>query len=87
MSSEPTKILLTEDEMPRKWYNIQADLPTPMPPPLGMDGRPIKPEDLAPVFPMNIIEQELSTERWITIPEPVLEILTVSYTHLRAHET
>ncbi len=77
MSSEPTKILLNEDEMPRQWYNIQADLPAPLPLPLGADGNPIKPEDLAPVFPMNIIEQELSTERWIDIPEPVLDILSL----------
>ena len=77
MSPEPTKIVLSEHEMPRQWYNIQADLPTPLPPPVGMDGKPIQPEDLAAVFPMNIIEQELSTKRWITIPEPVLEILTL----------
>lgn len=77
MSSEPTKILLNEEEMPRQWYNIQADLPSPLPLPLGMDGNPISPDDLAPVFPMNIIEQEVSTERWITIPEEVREILTL----------
>ena len=41
MSSELTKILLNEDEMPRQWYNIQADLPSPMPPPLGPDGNPV----------------------------------------------
>ncbi|TNJ36378.1 TrpB-like pyridoxal phosphate-dependent enzyme [Prosthecochloris vibrioformis] len=75
MSQDPTKIILTEDEMPRQWYNIQADLSKPMPMPLGLDGQPIKPDDLAKVFPMNIIEQEMSTERWIDIPEPVLEIL------------
>jgi hypothetical protein len=53
------KILLTEDEMPRQWYNILADIK--MNPPLGPDGKPIRPEDLAPVFPMNLIEQEVST--------------------------
>lgn len=68
-----TKILLSEDEMPRQWYNVAADLPTPLAPPLGPDGKPIGPEALAPVFPMNLIEQEVSTERWIDIPEPVLE--------------
>ncbi|AOS82809.1 TrpB-like pyridoxal-phosphate dependent enzyme [Chlorobaculum limnaeum] len=75
MSTEPTKILLSEDEMPRQWYNIQADLPTPMPPPVGLDGTPIGPDALAQVFPMNLIEQEVSTERWIDIPEEILGIL------------
>jgi len=75
MSSEPTKILLTEDEMPRQWYNIQADLPSPLPPPLGPDGTPIGPDALAKVFPMNLIEQEVSTERWIDIPDEVQSIL------------
>ncbi len=74
---EQTKILLTEDEMPRQWYNIAADLPTPLQPPLGPDGKPITPEMLAPVFPMNIIEQEVSTERWIDIPEEILGILSL----------
>jgi tryptophan synthase beta chain len=68
------KIFLSEDEMPRQWYNLAADVK--MNPPLGPDGNPISPEMLAPVFPMNIIEQEVSTQRWIDIPEPVLEILT-----------
>ncbi|NTW55323.1 MAG: TrpB-like pyridoxal phosphate-dependent enzyme [Chlorobaculum sp.] len=75
MSTEPTKIILSEDEMPRQWYNIQADLPTPMPPPVGLDGTPIGPDALAQVFPMNLIEQEVSTERWIDIPDEVLGIL------------
>jgi tryptophan synthase beta chain len=69
------KVNLNEDEMPRQWYNLAADLPSPMQPPLGPDGKPITPDMLAPVFPMNIIEQEVSQERWIDIPEPVLEIL------------
>ncbi len=73
--SDPIKVFLNEDEMPRQWYNIVADLPHAPLPPLGPDGNPIGPEDLAPVFPMNLIEQEVSTERWIDIPEPVLEIL------------
>ena len=71
------KIVLNDDEMPRQWYNIQADLPTPLNPPLGTDGNPITPEALAPVFPMNLIEQEMSTERWIDIPEPVLDKLAI----------
>jgi len=71
---EQIKVFLDESEMPRQWYNIQADLPTPLRPPLHpATGQPIKAEDLAPVFPMNLIEQEVSTQRWIDIPEPVLE--------------
>jgi tryptophan synthase beta chain len=70
-----TRIVLTEDEMPKQWYNLAADLPTPLLPPLGPDGKPVSPDMLAPVFPMNLIEQEVSTERWIDIPAGVLEIL------------
>lgn len=71
---EQVKVFLTDSEMPRQWYNVAADLPTPMCPPLHPGtGKPIRPEDLAPVFPMNLIEQEASSERWIDIPEPVLE--------------
>jgi tryptophan synthase beta chain len=69
------KVLLEEHEIPRQWYNLVADLPGTLNPPLGPDGKPIGPEMLAPVFPMNLIEQEVSTERWIDIPEKVLEML------------
>ncbi|MFA6185610.1 MAG: TrpB-like pyridoxal phosphate-dependent enzyme [Phycisphaerae bacterium] len=69
------KILLHERDIPKKWYNLAADLPSPLQPPLGPNGRPITPEMLAPVFPMNIIEQEVSTERWIDIPQEILDIL------------
>ncbi len=69
------KILLSEDEMPKQWYNLAPDLPTPMQPPLGPDGNPIGPEMLAPVFPMNLIEQEVSAERWIDIPDEVRALL------------
>ncbi len=69
------KIWLKESDIPRRWYNLAADLPTPMLPPLGPDGKPISPDMLAPVFPMNLIEQEVSTERWIDIPEEILNIL------------
>ena len=68
------KILLTEEEMPRQWYNILPDMPTPMQPPLHPGtGQPVGPDDLAPIFPMNLIEQEVSQQRFIDIPEPVLE--------------
>ncbi|MFO7870818.1 MAG: TrpB-like pyridoxal phosphate-dependent enzyme [Kiritimatiellia bacterium] len=73
--SRQVKILLNEDEIPRHWYNIQADLSHPLAPPIGKDGKPIGPDALAPVFPMNLIEQEVSTERWVEIPEGILEIL------------
>lgn len=72
---EVRKVLLTEDEIPRQWYNILADIK--MNPPLGPDGKPVGPEALAPVFPMNLIEQEVSSERWIDIPEEVLNVLTI----------
>ncbi len=73
---ETRKIILSEQEIPKQWYNIQADLPNPLPPPLNPGtGKPITPDMLAPVFPMNLIEQEVSRERWIDIPEQVLEKL------------
>ncbi len=70
-----TKIFLSEQEMPRQWYNIAADLPGGVKPPLGPDGKPVSPEMLAAVFPMNLIEQEMSSSRWIDIPEEVLALL------------
>ena len=69
------KIQLKESDIPRQWYNLAADLPTPLLPPLGPDGKPVSPDMLAPVFPMNLIEQEVSSQRWIDIPEEVLNIL------------
>ena len=71
---EQVKVFLDESDIPRQWYNILADMPTPMSPPLHPGtGQPVGPDDLAPVFPMNLIEQEVSSERWIDIPEEVLE--------------
>lgn len=69
------KITLSEDEMPRQWYNIAADFPHQMPPPVGPDGTPVGPDKLEPIFPMSLIEQEVSTKRWIDIPEEVLGVL------------
>ena len=70
-----TKFLLDESEMPAAWYNIQADLPeVPSPALHPGTGRPIGPEDLAPLFPMELIKQEVSTERFIAIPEEVQAI-------------
>src|SRR5512137_770544 len=73
--STMNRINLEISEIPRQWYNLAADLPTPMLPPLGPDGKPITPEALAPGFPMNLIDQEVSTPRWLDIPSEVLDIL------------
>lgn len=75
--SEPMRVVLDESEIPRQWYNLNADFRHPMPPPVGPNGKPVTPDMLAPVFPMNLIEQEVSTERWIDIPEPVLDVLRI----------
>ncbi len=69
------KVLLDEADMPKQWYNLGPDLPSPMQPPLGPDGNPVSPDMLAPVFPMNLIEQEVSQESWIDIPEEVRALL------------
>ncbi|KAB2924522.1 MAG: TrpB-like pyridoxal phosphate-dependent enzyme [Candidatus Contendobacter sp.] len=73
--SETVKYLLDESRMPKYWYNLVADLPKP-PPPVLHPGtlKPIGPDDLAPLFPMTLIQQEVSAEREIEIPEPVREI-------------
>jgi tryptophan synthase beta chain len=68
------KTFLNEDEIPRQWYNIQADLPTPLQPVITPDGKPVGPDAFTPIFPMNIIEQEVSQERWIDIPDGVLDV-------------
>ena len=70
-----TKILLTENEIPTHWYNIQADMPNPLEPPLSpVTGKPATPEELGAIFPDEVIKQEASTERYIEIPEEVREI-------------
>ena len=59
-----TKILLNEEEIPRRWYNIQADLKTPLDPPLNPATlKPCTPDDLKPIFPMELIKQEVSCQR------------------------
>ncbi len=69
------RILLSGKEMPQQWYNILVDLPTPLSPPLNpATGQPIKPEELYPIFPKALIAQEVSTERWIEIPDEVAAI-------------
>ncbi len=70
-----TKYLLNEDEMPRSWYNIAADLPNPPAPVLHPGTKqPVTPDDLSPLFPMALIMQEVSTERYIEIPEPIRQV-------------
>jgi len=72
---ETVKFLLPEDRIPRAWYNIVADLPKPMAPVLHPGTKqPIGPDDLAPIFPMNLIAQEVSQDREIEIPEPVRKV-------------
>jgi tryptophan synthase beta chain len=72
-----TKILLDESDIPTHWYNVVADMPNPPAPPLGPNGQPIGPEALTAIFPMSLIEQGVSAERWIAIPEPVSEALNM----------
>ena len=74
------KFVLSEDRMPTAWYNVQADLPIPLPPVLHPGtGQPVGPHDLAPLFPMELIKQEVSTERFIDIPEEIQHV----YRHWR----
>jgi tryptophan synthase beta chain len=69
------KILLDESEIPTHWYNVIADMPNPPAPYLGPDGKPISPDMMGAIFPPALIEQEVSTTRWIEIPQEVREIL------------
>jgi len=75
VSDDIVKYTLNERDIPRKWYNVQADLPVPLAPPLHpLTGKPLTPPDLAPLFPMELIMQEVSTERWIEIPDEVRDV-------------
>lgn len=71
---QATRILLDQSEIPTHWYNIVADLANPPAPPLGPDGQPVPPVKMAEIFPMNILEQEMSAQRWIPVPEEVRQI-------------
>ncbi|MFJ9366667.1 TrpB-like pyridoxal phosphate-dependent enzyme [Nocardia sp. NPDC101769] len=72
---ERTKITLDESEIPRRWYNVIPDLPAPPPPPLRPGtGQPVGPEDLAPLFPMELIRQEVSGDRYLDIPDEVIDV-------------
>ncbi|MGD8428839.1 MAG: TrpB-like pyridoxal phosphate-dependent enzyme [Ectothiorhodospiraceae bacterium] len=70
-----TKILLPEAEIPTHWYNVIPDMPNAPAPYVGPDGNPVPPEAMEAIFPPAIVEQEVSRERWIEIPEPVREAL------------
>lgn len=73
--STTTHFVLNQSDIPTHWYNILTDLPEPLPPPLHpATQQPIKPEDMLPIFPENLVMQEFSPERWVEIPEPVREI-------------
>ena len=75
MPKDSTKILLPETAMPRKWYNILPDLPRPLNPPANpQTGEPMKPEELGAIFPMGLIEQEVSSQNEVDIPEEILNI-------------
>jgi len=78
MPAKSNRIILPASEMPTEWYNVLPDLPTPLDPPLNPATRePIGPEALSAIFPMALIEQEMSTENWIKIPEDVLDVLSI----------
>ena len=73
-----TKIILSEQEIPKHWYNILPDMPSRPAPPLHPgSGKPVGPDDLKAIFPMSLIEQEMSPQREIPIPEEVREIYTL----------
>src|SRR4051812_16758108 len=75
MAGVQHKVLLDESQMPTQWYNVVPDLPSPPPPPLHPGTmQPVGPEDLAPLFPMDLIAQEVTAERFVDIPGEVLDI-------------
>ncbi len=72
------KYILDENELPKQWYNILPDLPEPLPPPINpATGKPLEPKDLEPIFPKELIRQEASPEKWIDIPEEVLDVYRI----------
>src|SRR6476646_3431115 len=75
MERMQTRFDLTQQDIPNAWYNLLADFPEPLPPPLHPGTKePLPPEALLSIFPQNLVDQEVSAERWIEIPEPVRDI-------------
>lgn len=72
--TDKTRYMLDEKDMPTAWYNVQPDLPVPLAPPLDPEGNPVTPDQLAVLFPMECIKQEVSQERYIDIPGAVLDV-------------
>lgn len=68
------KVFLDDEGIPKKWYNILPDLPEPLPPPMDKHGNPVNPDDLKALFANELVKQEISSERWISIPEEVREV-------------
>ena len=78
MSEKPKMVNLGQKDLPEAWYNVLPDLPKPLEPPLHpATNEPVTPDDLAPLFPMGLIEQEVSTENYIEIPEEVREVYRI----------
>ena len=76
--ADQKKFLLNETDIPKRWYNVQADLDVPLAPALHPGtGQPAGPDDFAPLFPMDLIMQEVSQDRWIDIPEPVRDVYRI----------
>ena len=72
------KVFLSEKDIPGAWYNVLPDLPEALPAPLNPGtGKPLTPEDLSPIFPMSLIEQEMSAKRWIDIPNEILDVYKI----------
>ncbi|MFA5098169.1 MAG: pyridoxal-phosphate dependent enzyme, partial [Candidatus Margulisiibacteriota bacterium] len=72
------KIVLSEKDLPQKWYNVMAEFPGELPPPLNPGtGKPLGPQDLAPIFPMSLIMQEMSPDRWTEIPDDIRNVLKI----------
>ena len=73
--STPTRFDLTQSDIPKQWYNILADFPEPMPPPLHPGTKqPVTLQDMTAIFPENLVLQEMCPDRWVEIPEPVRDI-------------